>query len=83
MMDPEAGRDLAHIPHFTDKEYRQMALIVHIYTAELEQEMATASSILAWKVLWSEESGGLQCIWGYQELDVTEHACTHTYKRVI
>lgn len=36
MMDPGAGRDLAHIPHFTDREYRQMALIVHIYTAELE-----------------------------------------------
>ena len=26
----------------------------------LEKEMATHSSILAWKILWTEESGGLQ-----------------------
>ena len=26
----------------------------------LEKEMATQSSIFAWKVLWREESGGLQ-----------------------
>lgn len=36
VMDPGAGRDLAHIPHFTDKEYREIALIVHVYTGELE-----------------------------------------------
>ena len=26
----------------------------------LEEEMATHSSIIAWKVFWKEESGGLQ-----------------------
>ena len=26
----------------------------------LEEEMATHSSILAWRILWSEEPGGLQ-----------------------
>ena len=26
----------------------------------LEEEMATPSSILAWKILWTEEPGGLQ-----------------------
>ena len=26
----------------------------------LEKRMATHSSILAWKILWTEESGGLQ-----------------------
>ena len=26
----------------------------------LEKEMATHSSILAWKILWTEETGGLQ-----------------------
>ena len=26
----------------------------------LEKEMATCSSVLAWKILWREESGGLQ-----------------------
>ena len=26
----------------------------------LEEEMATHSSILAWRILWTEQSGGLQ-----------------------
>ena len=26
----------------------------------LEKEMATHSSVLAWRILWTEESGGLQ-----------------------
>ena len=26
----------------------------------LEKEMATHSSILAWKILWTQDSGGLQ-----------------------
>ena len=44
----------------------------------LEEGMATHSSILAWRIPWTEESGGLQSI-GSQELDMTEateHACT-------
>ena len=28
----------------------------------LKKEMASYSSILAWKILWTEESGGLQSI---------------------
>ena len=28
----------------------------------LEKEMATLSHILAWKILWTEEPGGLQSI---------------------
>ena len=28
----------------------------------LEQEMATHSSILAWKIPWTEEPGGLQSV---------------------
>ena len=34
----------------------------------LEKEMATPSNILAWEVLWAEESGGLKPM-GSQELD--------------
>ena len=30
--------------------------------APLEEEVATHSSILAWKIPWSEEPGGLQSI---------------------
>ena len=29
----------------------------------MEEEMATHSSILAWRILWTEEAGGLQSIW--------------------
>ena len=37
----------------------------------LEEGMATHSSILAWRIPWTEESGGLQFI-GRKELDTTE-----------
>ena len=36
----------------------------------LEKEMTTRSSILAWKIIWTEEPGGLQSV-GSQELDIT------------
>ena len=39
----------------------------------LEEEMATHSKILAWKISWTEESGGLQPI-GFQRVDTTERA---------
>ena len=38
----------------------------------LEKEMATHSSILAWKTSWTEEPGGLQSV-GHKESDTTEH----------
>ena len=37
----------------------------------LEKEMATHSSILAWKIPWTKEPGGLQYM-GRRELDTTE-----------
>ena len=37
----------------------------------LEKEMATHSSILAWKIPWTEELGGLQSM-GLQESGTTE-----------
>ena len=37
----------------------------------LEKEMATHSSILAWRIPWREELGGLQST-GHKELDTTE-----------
>ena len=36
----------------------------------LEKEMATHSSILAWRIPWTEEFGGLQSM-GSQESDTT------------
>ena len=34
--------------------------------------MATHSSILAWRIPWTEEPGGLHSSWGLKELDTTE-----------
>ena len=45
----------------------------------LEKETATHSSILAWKIPWTEEPGGLQSIGS--QIDTTErmHARAHTH----
>ena len=37
----------------------------------LEKGMAIHSSVLAWRVLWTEEPGGLSP-WGHKESDTTE-----------
>ena len=37
----------------------------------LEKEMATHSSILAWKISWIEEPGGLQSMGLHKELGTT------------
>ena len=42
----------------------------------LEKEMATYSSILAWRIPWTEELGGLQSM-GRRELDTTERLHFH------
>ena len=43
----------------------------------LEEEMATHSSILAWRISWTEEPEGLQFLWGSAESDTTEHATNY------
>ena len=45
----------------------------------LEKGMATHSSILAWRIPWSEEPGGLHSQWGHKESDTAErlNTCTH------
>ena len=41
--------------------------------------MATHSSILVWRIPWTEESGGLHTVHGVtKELDTTEHTCITT-----
>ena len=47
----------------------------------LEKGMAIHSSILAWRIPWTEEPGGLQSM-GCEESDTTErltHTHTHTH----
>ena len=46
-----------------------------------EEEMATHSSILAWKIIWTEEPGRLQST-GSSESDTTEWAGTHIWMNV-
>ena len=43
----------------------------------LEEGMAAHSSLLAWRIPWTEEPGGLQT-WGHEESDTTE-ATSHTH----
>ena len=43
----------------------------------LEEEIATHSNILAWKIPWTEEPGGLQSI-GLESWTQTERLSTHT-----
>ena len=40
----------------------------------LEEEMATYSSILAWKIPWTEEPGELQCMGSQSQTRLTTHA---------
>ena len=48
----------------------------------LKEDMALVhSSILAWRIPWTEEPGGLQST-GSQESDTTEVTSTHTYIRL-
>ena len=45
----------------------------------LEEEMAIYSIILAWKIPWTEEPGGLQSTGVTKKLDMTEHVYTAWY----
>ena len=45
----------------------------------LKKEMTTHSSILAWRIPWTEEPGGLQST-GREESDTTERLHMHTHK---
>ena len=51
------------------------------YKDPLEEGMATHSNILAWRIPWTEEPGGLQ-VMGLQRVEhmteATKHAHTHT-----
>ena len=49
----------------------------------LEKGMATHSSILAWKIPWTKEAGGLQFMGLQRVLNVTEHAQMHIHSFMI
>ena len=46
----------------------------------LEEEMAIHSSILDWRIPWTEEPGGLQSMGSERDTTkTTEHTCRHIY----
>ena len=45
----------------------------------LEKEMAAHSCILAWRIPWTEEPGGLQSM-GSKESDMTERLTLFTFR---
>ena len=40
--------------------------------------MAICSNILAWKIPWAGEPGGLYSPWGHKESDMTEQQSVHS-----
>ena len=48
----------------------------------LEEGMATHSRVLAWRIPWTEEPGGLQSLSGLAESARTDHAGTATRVRL-
>ena len=38
----------------------------------LKKEMASHSSVLVWKIPWTEKPGGLYSPWGHKDSDMTE-----------
>ena len=52
----------------------------------LEKEMAAHSSILAWKIPWTEETGGLQSMWSQRvghNLVIEHSSSQFTYNTVL
>ena len=45
---------------------------IGLYTYYLKKGMATHSSVLSWRIPWTEEPGGLYSPWGHKESDMTE-----------
>ena len=60
--DGSAGKEFT----CNEQETQEMEFQSLGWNDPLEEEMATHSSILAWKIPWTEEPGRLQCM-GLQE----------------
>ena len=60
------------------QEMREMQTPSQGREDSLEKGMATYSSILAWKIPWTEEPSGLQSI-GSQRINMTELLSTHMH----
>ena len=56
-----------HLPTMHETQVRSLG-----WEDLLEKEIATHSSILAWKIPWTEKPGRLSSPWGRKESDTTE-----------
>ena len=57
MLGFPSGSEVKNLPAIQEKLVRSLGL-----ADPLEEGMATHSSILAWRIPWTEEAGGLQSI---------------------
>ena len=60
-----------HLPTMQETQVQSLG-----WEDPLEKEMATHSSVLAWRIPWMEEPGGLQSM-GSKESDTTEQLHFH------
>ena len=60
------AQTVKNLPAMQETQVRSMG-----WEDPLEKGMATHSSILAWRIPWTEEPGGYSP-WGHKELDMTE-----------
>ena len=65
---------LKHLPAMWETWVRSLG-----WEDDLEKEMATYSSILAWRIPWTDELGGLRST-GHKESDTTERLHFHLQK---
>ena len=78
-MDGEAWWAAVHGVAKSRTRLNDLTFTFHFHA--LEKEMATHSSVLAWRITRTEEPGRLQSI-GYKELDTNEAvACTQVKSR--
>ena len=61
------AQSLKNLPAVQETQVRSLS-----WEDPLEKEMATHSSILAWKISWTQEPGGLCSPWGREESGMTE-----------
>ena len=60
------GQMVKNLPEMYETRVRSLGL-----EDSLEKEVATYSSIFAWRIPWTEKPGGLQSM-GHKESDITE-----------
>ena len=73
---PLVAQAVKNLPAFQETQVQSLGQEDH-----LEKGIATLSDILAWRIPWREEPGGLQSMycspWGCKELDTTEWLSLH------